>query len=739
MRRRRRERVAGTVFASRFVDRRRAAGSGRRSSATTVLVDDGPRARRWPVRRGCGSAVDVQCARRWRAGGGRARRGDRVEGAGRGRVARAAAAPHPCCAAARRARSRSIAAALADPDAVARGWIAPARPRAAEPSYPSRGRRSVDAARADAAARDGPRPTCSPALEDWGFDAEATRAWMRSGVRRPACRRAGGARRATSGPTCARRRARLTRPSSCVAMRQVLAREHDHASTCCPASRPSGSASTSQCTTCRCAPGRSRSRCAGTAPGRRCCGTCPPGSRCACRRSIRSGRRPAARAKRCSRRRRRRCSRWGPPRGAASTSPSVRIERRPAQRCRAIERWSMEPHERRRRLRSGRALRPGREPTRALRLAVLRFFTDDVGASIPEIVQALEEDRLLSMAAFRTSGPEVARLTLAQVAERARRERRRWRARVWRAAGFPDPRPFERSFGDADVALLGLIRIVRELVGEEATLQLVRTLGSALPAQIAEAEIALVRSRMEAPLFADGSSSRSRATTATSLSALLPRIVDAIDTLAPAPGRSHRPPLLGRARRPRTSSARGRVRRPERLHRDLRRSSIPMQLGLMLDRFEADDRRCRRRRRRECRQAHRRRGDVRHERARHRVHARPRSRRRVRGAARCRSCASASRSATSSCGSGDFYGPTVNLAARLVAAAEPGTVLADADLHSRLGRIRDRVHVRARAAASRSPGSTRRSRRSSSSAPERGDARGHESWSVRSPTGGARR
>ena len=33
---------------------------------------------------------------------------------------------------------------------------------------------------------------------------------------------------------------------------------------------------------------------------------------------------------------------------------------------------------------------------------------------------------------------------------------------------------------------------------------------------------------------------------------------------------------------------------------------------------------------------------------------------------------------------GDFYGPTVNLAARLVASAEPGTALADEALHARL-------------------------------------------------------
>jgi adenylate cyclase len=37
---------------------------------------------------------------------------------------------------------------------------------------------------------------------------------------------------------------------------------------------------------------------------------------------------------------------------------------------------------------------------------------------------------------------------------------------------------------------------------------------------------------------------------------------------------------------------------------------------------------------------------------------------------------------------GDFYGPTVNLAARLVASAEPGTALTDAALYGRLSRVR---------------------------------------------------
>ena len=39
---------------------------------------------------------------------------------------------------------------------------------------------------------------------------------------------------------------------------------------------------------------------------------------------------------------------------------------------------------------------------------------------------------------------------------------------------------------------------------------------------------------------------------------------------------------------------------------------------------------------------------------------------------------------------GDFHGTTVNLAARLVATADPGVVLADAELHARLSGIRGR-------------------------------------------------
>jgi adenylate cyclase len=168
-------------------------------------------------------------------------------------------------------------------------------------------------------------------------------------------------------------------------------------------------------------------------------------------------------------------------------------------------------------------------PDAGLRLEVLRFLTDEVGASIPEIVNAFEEDLLLSMAAFRMIRATGHRAALSQIAERAGVSPA-FALRIWRAAGFPDPRPFERRFGDADVALLELFRIAREFVGEEPTLQFVRTLGTA-SAQVAEAEIAMVRSNMEAPLIADHKFVDVARNYRDMVVALFPRVVHAFDAL----------------------------------------------------------------------------------------------------------------------------------------------------------------------------------------------------------------
>jgi class 3 adenylate cyclase len=320
-----------------------------------------------------------------------------------------------------------------------------------------------------------------------------------------------------------------------------------------------------------------------------------------------------------------------------------------------------------------------------VRLELLRFLADDVGASIPEIVQAEEEDRLLSMAAFRAIRPEGRRATLTQTAERAGVSPA-FALRVWRAAGFPDPRPYERRFGDADVALLDLFRIGREFVGEQATLQLVRTLGNAC-AQIAEAEIAMVRSNMEAPLVADHRFVEVARNYRDLVAELFPRVARSINTL-------HRHHVDAIARRYVGSSPSAANVVPLAIgfadlsgYTGISSHLDPEQLGVMLDRFEATT------------------GDV--------VAAAGASVVKRIGDAvmfvtnapgvacnlgldlveACAAAALPKLRVGVSFGDvivrqGDFHGPTVNLAARLVAAADPGTVLADAILHTRLGRVR---------------------------------------------------
>jgi len=161
-------------------------------------------------------------------------------------------------------------------------------------------------------------------------------------------------------------------------------------------------------------------------------------------------------------------------------------------------------------------------------LALLRYLVDEVGASIPELVQAQEEGGLMSFAAVRTLRPDGERGTLSDVAARAGIEPA-FAAAIWRAAGFPDVRPFERRFGATDTVVFELVRDLATIVGRDQSLQLVRTAGEAV-ARIAEAEIALLRSNVEAPLAAEGQFEDVARTYAAAASQLVPRVTSLIDT-----------------------------------------------------------------------------------------------------------------------------------------------------------------------------------------------------------------
>jgi class 3 adenylate cyclase len=323
------------------------------------------------------------------------------------------------------------------------------------------------------------------------------------------------------------------------------------------------------------------------------------------------------------------------------------------------------------------------------RLALLTYLTDEIGASIPEIMQAYEAGGMLSFAAFRTLRTGRDRLTLAEVAERANISADK-ALLFWRCAGFADPRPFERRFGQSDVEALQMCGLLMSLVGEQRALSLIRTFGEAI-ARVADAEVALLRSNIEAPL----AQSRQYVEVARAYVAvaneLFPRISGTLDSF-------HRHHLQAIGRRysdvdaPTSASnvvdlaiafadLSGFTGLSQRLEADA--------FGEMIDRFETVT------------------GDV-------ITGAVASVAKRIGDAVMFVSNAPGIACALAldlidACATaqlpklrvgvafgevivrqGDFYGGVINLAARLVNAADPGTALADATLYSRLNSVRGR-------------------------------------------------
>jgi class 3 adenylate cyclase len=327
-------------------------------------------------------------------------------------------------------------------------------------------------------------------------------------------------------------------------------------------------------------------------------------------------------------------------------------------------------------------------PGAEIRLELLEYLLS-IGVSIPEMVRADEEDRLVSVAAFRMLRPDAARCTFAEAAAAAGVDIG-FARRVWRGAGFADPRPFERNFSDRDVGLLSLSRTLQSIVGTEQVVQLVRTMGEAT-ARIAEAEVALMRANIEAPLMDQEQFVSVAQAYHAVANDVLPLMVDGIDTL-------HRRHLEVIARRYSDAGTRPSTVNVAYLtvgfadlagYTGLSQELDAGELGALLTTFESVT------------------GD--------RIASA--------GAHVVKRLGDAVMFVTSAPGvaclvaldlvdecaaqrlprlrvglafgevivrQGDFHGPTVNLAARLVAAAEPGVILTDGSLAQRLGSLDDR-------------------------------------------------
>ena len=327
------------------------------------------------------------------------------------------------------------------------------------------------------------------------------------------------------------------------------------------------------------------------------------------------------------------------------------------------------------------------DPAAAERLELFDFLLDEIGASIPELVQADEQGGVLSFAAFRTLRVGRDGFTFAEAVARAEIDPD-VALTLWRGAGFADPRPFERRFGPQDVEMFRLFGLLATFVAPEQVLQLMRTMGEAV-GRVAEAEVALLRSNIEAPLAERRQYVEVARTYQAVANEIFPRISGAIDSM-------HRHYLQAIGRRYSEVGAPSTALNVVQLavgfadlagYTGMWQELEPHQLALMLDRFEATT------------------GDV-------ITAAGANVVKRIGDAVMfvtnapgvacslaldlLEACAAA-RLPKLRIGlafgdvmvrQGDFYGPTVNLAARLVASAEAGTALTDVELRQRLARVR---------------------------------------------------
>jgi adenylate cyclase len=173
-------------------------------------------------------------------------------------------------------------------------------------------------------------------------------------------------------------------------------------------------------------------------------------------------------------------------------------------------------------------IRPGGSSTDA-ELELLDYLMNEVGASIPELVRSAETGGILSFAAFRALRPDRDRYTIEEAAKQAG-VTLEFATEVWRCAGFPDARPFERRFGPADIEMFRAFSLIATFVAEDLVLQLVRTIGESV-LRVAEAEVALLRSNIEAPLVeTERLVDVARTYRAVALE-VFPRIAEALDSL----------------------------------------------------------------------------------------------------------------------------------------------------------------------------------------------------------------
>lgn len=160
------------------------------------------------------------------------------------------------------------------------------------------------------------------------------------------------------------------------------------------------------------------------------------------------------------------------------------------------------------------------------RLALLRLLAAE-GTTIEEMRAALAEDRLIGLAVDAVVRPPGDRMTFSEMCERAGLDSQSGTS-LLRGAGFARPDPDDRVFTDADVRCFRFLSMMALLGDPAPGLQITRTAGAAM-SSLAEAELAAVRSSLEAPMRAAGVGDFEQAQSFRAVASVLPEVLHVLD------------------------------------------------------------------------------------------------------------------------------------------------------------------------------------------------------------------
>jgi class 3 adenylate cyclase len=162
------------------------------------------------------------------------------------------------------------------------------------------------------------------------------------------------------------------------------------------------------------------------------------------------------------------------------------------------------------------------------RRELLQFLTGQ-GCTVEEMAAAHQRGRLFALAGDRVVRPGRDEFTLAEVAARLDMPVDEVRA-AWRAFGLVDVGAETPVASAADVDMLAVLRDMASVLGSEAVLGLARVMGSAM-ARIGDATSTAVRGRLPSMSVAVSGSELATARSFAGVASIVPRVGVALDTL----------------------------------------------------------------------------------------------------------------------------------------------------------------------------------------------------------------